>query len=140
MWATRSARYFASAPRSADTFMRTKRTTGLAGLAVHPNPLPALESTYTHTLSTLKHMPESAVYRQSAEAVTQQRLDIVREALKSAPFANPTLSEYAIDQVVNKIDCGCVEELLQQAHAEFELAAKMIDHKPYVPVLSLIHI
>ena len=69
MFATKAVRYFPSAVRAEATqFLRTKRSTNIAGLEIHPDPLPELESTYTQTLRVLKTMPESAVFRQSSEA------------------------------------------------------------------------
>lgn len=52
--------------------------TGLTGLTTHPNPRPTLIYLYTTTLKKLKDFPESSVYRQSTEALTKQRLDVVK--------------------------------------------------------------
>lgn len=134
MFATKAVRFVPSAMRAstATKYMRTKRTTNIAGLEIHPDPLPELVSTYTHTLNVLKGLPESAVFRQSSEAVTQQRLDIVKEAM--TPTSRETVygSEAAIDRVVAAIDAGLIEEIVDQANDEFHLATKMIDWKPYV--------
>lgn len=52
--------------------------TGLAGIYKHPNPRPALVTLYNETLKTLKeNFPADSVYRQSTEALTQNRLMIV---------------------------------------------------------------
>ncbi|KAE8351083.1 ETC complex I subunit conserved region-domain-containing protein [Aspergillus coremiiformis] len=51
--------------------------TGLTGLATHPSPRPTLIYLYTTTLQKLKAFPESSVYRQSTEALTRQRLQII---------------------------------------------------------------
>lgn len=51
--------------------------TGLTGLATHPSPRPTLIYLYSNTLHKLRAFPESSVYRQSTEAVTRQRLEIV---------------------------------------------------------------
>lgn len=91
-----------------------------------------LESTYTRTLQVLKALPESAVYRQSAEAVTQGRLDIVRPEITDKTQKDASQNEHAITAVTTKIDSGLVEELLVQAKDELNLAAKMLDWKPYV--------
>ena len=56
---------------------------------------------YTKTLSLLQSFPEEAVYRQQAEQVVQQRLQIVQAESKTA----------AIEK---KIGCGQVEELIDQ--------------------------
>ncbi|WFD44411.1 hypothetical protein MPSI1_003079 [Malassezia psittaci] len=134
MFATRIARQAEATARAAPQWLRTKTSTGLAGIDVHPNPLPALQEKYTRTLQTLKALPESAVYRQSAEAVTQQRLDVVKLAINDRSQKDPSFSEYAIKQVTEKIDSGVIEELIIQADDELALAAKMIDWKPYEPL------
>lgn len=136
MFATRTARQFATAVRfsAKPQFLRKKLSTDLAGIELHPNPLPALEAKYTRTLEVLKALPESAVYRQSAEAATQSRLDIVRSAMSEKSQTDPSLNEHAIGIVTSKIDSGVAEELLIQAEDELTLAAKMIDWKPYVDI------
>merc|ERR1711974_247723 len=124
MFATKAVRFVPSAMRAstATKFLRTKRTTNIAGLEIHPDPLPELVSTYTHTLNVLKGLPESAVFRQSSEAVT--------------PTSRETVygSEAAIDRVVAAIDAGLIEEIVDQANDEFHLATKMIDWKPHEPL------
>jgi NADH dehydrogenase (ubiquinone) 1 alpha subcomplex subunit 5 len=52
--------------------------TGLTGLLTHPSPRPTLIFLYQSTLDKLKHFPESSVYRQSTEALTRHRLQIVQ--------------------------------------------------------------
>ncbi|RHZ70680.1 hypothetical protein CDV55_108561 [Aspergillus turcosus] len=51
--------------------------TGLTGLVTHPSPRPTLIYLYRTTLHNLKSFPESSVYRQSTEALTRHRLQIV---------------------------------------------------------------
>lgn len=51
--------------------------TGLTGLATHPSPRPTLIYLYTTTLQKLSKFPESSAYRQSVEALTRHRLQIV---------------------------------------------------------------
>ncbi|EAW13930.1 complex I NDUFA5 subunit family protein [Aspergillus clavatus NRRL 1] len=51
--------------------------TGLTGLATHPSPRPTLIHLYKTTLENLKSFPESSVYRQSTEALTRHRLQII---------------------------------------------------------------
>jgi NADH dehydrogenase (ubiquinone) 1 alpha subcomplex subunit 5 len=51
--------------------------TGLTGIFTHPAPRPALLYLYSSTLDKLKQYPESSVYRQSTEALTNHRLSIV---------------------------------------------------------------
>lgn len=59
--------------------------TGLTGLLTHPSPRPTLIFLYQSTLEKLKHFPESSVYRQSTEALTRHRLQIV-ESTKPPGF------------------------------------------------------
>ncbi|KAL4910453.1 hypothetical protein BDW74DRAFT_145082 [Aspergillus multicolor] len=59
--------------------------TGLAGLNTHPSPRPTLIYLYTSTLEKLKAFPESSAYRQSTEALTRHRLQIV-ESTKPAGY------------------------------------------------------
>jgi hypothetical protein len=61
-------------------YLEPNAPTGLTGLITHPSPRPALISLYNSTLEKLKALPESSVYRQSTEALTQQRLKIVESA------------------------------------------------------------
>lgn len=51
--------------------------TGLTGLFTHPSPRPTLIFLYTNTLQKLQSFPESSAYRQSVEALTRHRLQIV---------------------------------------------------------------
>ncbi|KAJ5485195.1 NADH-ubiquinone oxidoreductase 29.9 kDa subunit [Penicillium diatomitis] len=51
--------------------------TGLTGLTTHPSPRPTLIYLYTTTLQKLSRFPESSAYRQSVEALTRHRLEIV---------------------------------------------------------------
>lgn len=51
--------------------------TGLTGLITHPSPRPTLIYLYSSTLQKLKSFPESSAYRQSVEALTRHRLQIV---------------------------------------------------------------
>ncbi|KAJ5747523.1 uncharacterized protein N7511_009219 [Penicillium nucicola] len=59
--------------------------TGLTGLFTHPSPRPTLIYLYSTTLQKLQTFPESSAYRQSVEALTRHRLQIV-ESQKPAGF------------------------------------------------------
>ncbi|KAJ6604694.1 ETC complex I subunit conserved region-domain-containing protein [Mycena vulgaris] len=61
-------------------FQALRSTTGLTGLAVHPDPIPVLTSTYQSTLAQLAHIPETSVYRQATEALVQNKLNILKAA------------------------------------------------------------
>ena len=106
---------------------RTKVVTGIAGLDVHPRPLPALAQAYTSTLKVLEQIPAAAVYRQSAEAITKERLAVVQ---KRDAAGDQEATEADIEAVEREIDAGLVEELLLQAQDELKLASKMLEYKP----------
>ncbi|KAJ0421774.1 ETC complex I subunit conserved region-domain-containing protein [Aspergillus carlsbadensis] len=59
--------------------------TGLTGLTTHPSPRPTLIYIYRATLEKLKAFPESSAYRQSTEALTRHRLQII-ESTKPPGF------------------------------------------------------
>ncbi|GAA6038586.1 hypothetical protein JCM8097_009433 [Rhodosporidiobolus ruineniae] len=103
---------------------RTKLSTGITGIPVHPEPLPALLHTYNSTLALLQQIPASAVYRQSVEAITRERLAAVNQLGSDG-------SEDSIEAVENKIGHGIVEELIQQAQEELKLAGKVIEWKAW---------
>lgn len=118
-----TARLFAAAPaQAASVPARTKATTGLVGLAVHPAPFAKLRTTYASTLSILSQMPPAAVYRQAAEGITKDRLAAV-ELLGAAA------DEAAIEAVELKIGAGQIEEVIAQAEDELSLAGKMLEWK-----------
>jgi NADH dehydrogenase (ubiquinone) 1 alpha subcomplex subunit 5 len=94
-----------------------KRTTGITGLAVHPNPLPELTKTYESTLTQLSSIPQTSVYRQSVEALTQRKLKIVQGANGD------------IATVEKQLDEGQIEESLDIASDELSLATKMVEWK-----------
>ena len=69
----------------ATKFLEPYAPTGLTGLFTHPAPRSALLYLYHSTLDKLQAFPESSAYRQSAEAVTRQRLNMV-EQIKPAGY------------------------------------------------------
>ncbi|KAG9222872.1 hypothetical protein CCMSSC00406_0000439 [Pleurotus cornucopiae] len=99
-----------------------KRTTGIAGLSVHPDPLPQLAKTYESTLSALAAIPPTSVYRQGVEALTQRKLKIVQDA------------QGDIAAVEKQLDEGQIEESLDIASDELKLAAQMADWKAWEPL------
>ena len=66
-----------AAVKSASKYLEAHTPTGLTGLTTHPSPRPALVWTYRQTLKKLGQLPKSSVYRQSTEALTKHRLEIV---------------------------------------------------------------
>lgn len=91
--------------------------TGLTGLYQHPNPRPALISLYNHTLKVLNQkFPQQSVYRQSVEALTRNRLNVVE---------NNEITE----EIENKIGGGLIEEILIQANDELNLVNELAELK-----------
>ncbi|KAE8248881.1 hypothetical protein A4X13_0g5437 [Tilletia indica] len=109
---------------------RTKQTTEIFGIDVHPSPLTDLRETYKRTLSTLNALPEGTVYRQATEALTSHRLSIIENALSQSKVVD----EDVIKSVEDKLDLGQIEEVIMQANDEFGLVAKMIDWKASEPL------
>lgn len=75
----RTVRLLASvkAPR----FLEPGTPTGLTGLLTHPAPRPTLIYLYSSTLEKLKALPSSSLYRQSTEALTNHRLNIIQSTI-----------------------------------------------------------
>lgn len=103
--------------------VRTKLTTNLTGLAIHPQPLPKLLSIYSSTLNVLKEMPPSSIYRQSVESITNDRIKIIEEFKGNE-------GESEIELIENKIGNGCIEEVIVMAEGELNLAGKMLEWQP----------
>ena len=95
-------------------------TTGIYGLAVHPNPLPELTKTYESTLAALSSIPEHAAYRQGAQALTLRKLKIVQDA-------NGDIAE-----AEKQLDEGQIEQAIAIAKDELSLVGKMAEWKAYV--------
>ena len=66
-------------------YLEAGTPTGLTGLLTHPSPRSHLLSVYGSTLEQLKTFPESSVYRQSTEALTKHRMNII-EQIKPAGY------------------------------------------------------
>lgn len=94
-----------------------KKTTGITGLAVNPNPLPELTETYQATLSVLSSIPSTSVYRQGVEALTKHKLNIVQGANGD------------IAAVEKQLDEGQIEESLDIAQDELNLVQNMLEWK-----------
>lgn len=101
---------------------REKARLPIVGLAVHQQPLPTLLHTYESTLSLLQQIPASAVYRQSVESITKERMQVVQQLGGHG-------SEDELLAVEHKIGAGYIEEVLEQAKEELALAGKIIEWK-----------
>ncbi|KAJ3935355.1 MAG: ETC complex I subunit conserved region-domain-containing protein [Lentinula lateritia] len=103
-------------------FQVAKTTTGITGLAVHPNPIPTLTQTYKSTLEALAALPSTSVYRQGTEALTLKKLNIV-DAAKGD-----------IAAIEKELDEGQIEESLLIASDELQLVGKMAEWKAWEPL------
>ncbi len=95
----------------------TKQSTGITGLRVHHDPLPALKKTYEATLQTLSAIPQTSVYRQGTEALTLHKLKVLERANGD------------IAALEKELDEGHVEESLEIAQDELSVANKMLEWK-----------
>ncbi len=103
----------------------SKISTGIHGLAVHPNPLPELTKTYESTLTALSSIPEHSAYRQGAQALTLRKLKIVQDV-------NGDVAE-----VEKQLDEGQIEQAIAIAKDELSLVGKMAEWKAYVSSPSI---
>ena len=70
-------RLLASVKPGAGRYLEPGNPTGLTGLFTHSSPRSTLIYIYGSTLDKLKSLPERSVYRQSCEALTKHRLQII---------------------------------------------------------------
>jgi NADH dehydrogenase (ubiquinone) 1 alpha subcomplex subunit 5 len=99
-----------------------KWPTGITGLRHHPHPRTQLLGVYTATLESIKGIPEYSVYRQSIEALTNERKKIVES----------TEDNHVIEATIGQ---GLLEEVIDAAEKELLLIEKMKQWKPYYPYL-----
>ncbi|XP_066936181.1 NADH dehydrogenase [ubiquinone] 1 alpha subcomplex subunit 5-like [Clytia hemisphaerica] len=89
-----------------------KKATQLVGLAVAKAPRKTLTEIYSKTLGVLSTLPESSVYRQQVEHITNQRLELVKK----------TEDVMKLEKLIN---CGQIEEVMVQASDELQLVEQM---------------
>ena len=100
-----------------------KKTTGLVGLAVCETPHERLKILYTKILDVLGHIPKNAAYRKYTEQITNEKLSMVK-------------AEPDIKKLEERLQGGQIEEVILQAENELSLARKMIQWKPWEPLLE----
>jgi len=94
-------------------YLEAGTPTGLTGLLTHASPRSSLIYLYSSTLSKLSQFPESSLYRQSTEAVTNHRLNIVkgvvpegiekyREYVKNFVEKNPDVLTKGREELANE--------------------------------------
>ncbi|XP_053262260.1 NADH dehydrogenase [ubiquinone] 1 alpha subcomplex subunit 5 [Podarcis raffonei] len=100
-----------------------KKTTGLVGLAVCEAPHERLRVLYSKILAALDSMPKDASYRKYTENIVNERLDIVK-------------TEPDVQKLERKINGGQIEEVILQAESELSLARKMVQWRPWEPLVE----
>ena len=80
-----SLRLLAGVKPGAGRYLEPGNPTGLTGLFTHPSPRSTLLYLYGSTLDKLKSFPDHSVYRQSTEALTKHRMQIIDD-IKPAGF------------------------------------------------------
>lgn len=78
---------------------------------------------YKHTMKALSQMPADYEYRRQTEKLINERLKYV----DSTPD---------VDEVEKKINCGQIEEVIQQASNEMVLSTKFLVWKPWEPLIE----
>ncbi|OQR95638.1 hypothetical protein THRCLA_22097 [Thraustotheca clavata] len=100
-----------------------KTTTGLVGLKVNANWRNDLIHLYGETLkATQTHLPD-CFYRESVEKITNFRLKVVQE----------NEDENVVEKIIN---CGQVEELIEQAEDELFLIPKYAEWRLWEPPVA----
>ena len=97
-----------------------KQSTHIVGLAVEPNAKPILVSLYNKTLAAIEPVPAASDYRKYVEGVTKERLAVVE-------------STDDLDAIEQKIGCGQVEQLIQQAEDELRLIPALLAARAFDP-------
>ena len=92
---------------------KVKQTTGIVGLDVVPNARAVLIDLYTKTLKEIRAVPEDEGYRKAVESFTRHRLKVCQE-------------EEDWERIEQRLGCGQVEELIEEAKDELTLIGKMI--------------
>ncbi|XP_070225403.1 NADH dehydrogenase [ubiquinone] 1 alpha subcomplex subunit 5 [Bos mutus] len=100
-----------------------KKTTGLVGLAVCETPHERLKILYTKILDVLGHIPKNAAYRKYTEQITNEKLSMVKV-------------EPDVKKLEERLQGGQIEEVILQAENELSLARKMIQWKPWEPLVE----
>ncbi|XP_003789827.1 NADH dehydrogenase [ubiquinone] 1 alpha subcomplex subunit 5 [Otolemur garnettii] len=100
-----------------------KKTTGLVGLAVCETPHERLRILYTKILDVLEQIPKNAAYRKYTEQITNEKLAMVK-------------AEPDVNKLEDKLQGGQIEEVILQAEYELSLARKMMQWKPWEPLVE----
>ena len=100
-----------------------KKTTGLVGLALCETPHERLKILYTKILDVFGHIPKNAAYKKYTEQITNEKLSMVK-------------AEPDVKKLEEQLQGGQIEEVILQAENELSLARKMIQWKPWEPLVE----
>lgn len=100
-----------------------KESTKITGLAVSKNPHHSLTVLYEKILKTLDKIPDNAVYKQHTKSLVENRFKLVKE-VKDA------------QELEAKINSGQIEEVIKEAENELVLSRKMLEWKPWEPLIG----
>lgn len=100
-----------------------KNVSTLTGLTNRPNARRSLVIAYGKILRVLQKMPTTYAYRQCTEQIVKERAKVAHD------------TEDVIE-IQNKIDCGHIEELVDQAEDELKLARNLLEWKSWEPLVS----
>lgn len=93
------------------------------GLAVWESPQERLKILYTKILDVLGQIPKNAAYRRYTEQITNEKLSMVK-------------AEPDVKKLEEQLQGGQIEEVTLQAENELSLARKMIQWKPWEPLVE----
>ncbi|XP_023980471.1 NADH dehydrogenase [ubiquinone] 1 alpha subcomplex subunit 5-like isoform X2 [Physeter macrocephalus] len=114
---------------------RIGKTTGLVGLAVCESLPERLKILYTKILDVLGQIPKNAAYRKKyTEQITTEKLSMVKvepDVKKLEEWAFLQLQGGGIEEVILQ-----AEEVILQAENELSLARKMVQWKPWEPLVE----
>lgn len=69
-------------------------------------------------------MPPDAAYRKHTEAIIKERAQIIENCQQN------------VERAEQQINCGQIEEVIVQAENELTLARKMLNWKPWEPLMK----
>ncbi|XP_006896149.1 PREDICTED: NADH dehydrogenase [ubiquinone] 1 alpha subcomplex subunit 5-like isoform X2 [Elephantulus edwardii] len=78
---------------------------------------------YTKILDVLQQIPKNAAYRKYTEEITHAKLSMVK-------------AEPDVKKLEQQLQGGQIEEVIFQAESELSLARKMIQWKPWEPLVE----
>ncbi|KAE8452615.1 hypothetical protein EG329_013874 [Mollisiaceae sp. DMI_Dod_QoI] len=115
-------------------YLEAGAPTGLTGLLTHHAPRSTLLYLYSSTLEKLKSFPETSLYRQSAEAVTKHRLEIVSAVVPEgyeawAAKAHKVMEEHP--EVFNTPE-GKVDHVSMEGPGPEKMVRSVVDGKVFV--------